>query len=110
MESDGKEKIMITVKFLPIFKKWFEKQTKEARREIIDAVNKISQGNTSSLKALRAGITEIKIHFGAGIRIYLVKENDCFYLILWGGADKKSQREDIEKAIKIKRFMEANKK
>jgi hypothetical protein len=31
-------------------------------------------------------------------------------LILWGGADKKSQREDIEKAVKIKRFIETNKK
>jgi putative component of toxin-antitoxin plasmid stabilization module len=39
-----------------------------------------------------------------------MKENDVFYLILWGGTDKKSQEEDIEKAIKIKRFMEANKK
>jgi hypothetical protein len=39
-----------------------------------------------------------------------VKENDVFYLILWGGTDKKNQREDIEKAIKIKQFMEANKK
>ncbi|MDR1245366.1 MAG: hypothetical protein LBJ98_05305 [Endomicrobium sp.] len=101
---------MITIKFLPIFKKWFEKQTKEVREEIISAVNRISQGNTSSLKTLRAGIIEIKIHFGAGIRIYLMKENDVFYLILWGGRDKKSQQEDIEKAIKIKRFMEASKK
>jgi hypothetical protein len=29
---------------------------------------------------------------------------------LWGRTDKKNQREDIEKAIKIKQFMEANKK
>ena len=107
---------MITVKFLPIFKKWLEKQTKEIRQEIISAVNRISQGNTSSLKTLRAGITEIKIHFGAGIRLYLVKEemvndsNDVLYLILCGGTDKKSQQKDIEKAIKIKQFMEANKK
>jgi putative component of toxin-antitoxin plasmid stabilization module len=56
---------MIIVKFLPIFKKWFEKQTKEVRQEIISAVNRISQDNTSSLKALKAGIIEIKIHFGA---------------------------------------------
>jgi hypothetical protein len=39
---------MITVKFLPIFKKWFEKQTKEVRKEIIVTLNRIGQGNNSS--------------------------------------------------------------
>jgi putative addiction module killer protein len=98
----------ITVEFLPIFREWFKKQADEVQNKISSYIRRLEQGNTSNLKTLREGISEIKIHFGAGVRLYCIKKNDIFYIILWGGSDKKSQQEDIEKAIKIKRFMEAN--
>jgi putative addiction module killer protein len=99
---------MITVEPLAIFRAWLEKQTQEVRRVIAKTINKIRQGNTSSLKGLRGGISEIKIHYGAGIRLYIVKREEVFYIVLWGGTDKKTQQADIEKAIKIKQIMEAN--
>jgi putative addiction module killer protein len=99
---------MITVEFVPIFIKWLEKQNKEAHKVIMRAIDRIRQGNTSSLKGLRGGISEIKIHYGAGIRVYIVQKGDVFYVVLWGGTDKKTQAADIEKAINIKQFWEAN--
>ncbi|MDR3243301.1 MAG: hypothetical protein LBT79_00970 [Elusimicrobiota bacterium] len=99
---------MIIIEALPIYKKWKEQQTKEIKNIVTDAVNKIKVGNTAKLKTLRAAIIEIKIDFGAGVRIYLTKKQENHYIALWGGADKKRQQSDIEKAIKIKQFWEAN--
>ncbi|MDR3244103.1 MAG: type II toxin-antitoxin system RelE/ParE family toxin [Elusimicrobiota bacterium] len=98
---------MIVVVPLPIFQEWLEKQSIEVRRKIIDYTDRIEEGNTSNLKGLRNGISELKIHYGAGIRVYLKKKNENHYIALWGGSDKKSQQADIDKAIKIKQSWEA---
>ena len=97
---------MIEVRQIELFTKWFLKQTIEARREIADNINRLKKGNTSNLKLLRGGIVELKIHYGKGIRIYMIKKNNVFYILLWGADNKTKQTEDIEKAIQIKKFME----
>jgi putative addiction module killer protein len=98
---------MIEVRQIELFTKWFEKQTIQVRQEIVDNINRLKNGNTSNLKLVSGGIIELKIHYGKGIRIYMIKKNDVFYIILWGADSKTKQSEDIEKAIKIKKFMEA---
>jgi putative addiction module killer protein len=86
--------------------KWFEKQTKEVKEIVVDSFKRIEQGNFSNCKLLRNGISEIKINFAAGIRIYYTKNGNEIIILLWGGANKKRQSEDIEKAIQIKRMLE----
>jgi putative addiction module killer protein len=98
---------MIIVEPVPIYQEWLKKQDKEIQAKISEYIIRLGCGNTSNLKGLKGGISEIKIHYGAGIRVYLKKKNENYYIVLWGGADKKSQQKDIEKAISIKQFMEA---
>ena len=98
---------MIEVRQIALFTKWFEKQTPEVKREVADNVNRLKQGNSSNLKLVRGAIIELKIHYGKGIRIYMTKKNDVFYILLWGADGKTNQNEDIDKAIKIKKLMEA---
>lgn len=54
-------------------------------------------GNFGDCKGVGEGIKEMRIHFGAGYRIYFGEEGQATVLLLWGG-DKRSQRDDIERA------------
>ncbi|MDR3243769.1 MAG: type II toxin-antitoxin system RelE/ParE family toxin [Elusimicrobiota bacterium] len=100
--------LKIRVALLPIYKKWVAKQTNEVQEKILEYTSRIEEGNTSNLKGLSGGIIEIKIHYGAGVRVYLKKKDENCYIVLWGGTNKKSQQSDIDKAIKIKQNWEAD--
>jgi putative addiction module killer protein len=56
----------------------------------------------TNCKLLRNGIFELKINCGKGIGIYYTKTAETILISLYGGADKKHQADDIEKAIRIK--------
>jgi putative addiction module killer protein len=84
------------------YQKWFDKQDDEVQEQVINNLAKLQIGNFSNCKLLRKGISELKIDFGKGIRIYYMKNGDTILILLYGGADKKQQQEDIEKAITIK--------
>lgn len=84
------------------YEKWFEKQDDEVQIRVITNIARLQIGNFSNCKALKKGVSELKIDFGKGIRIYYTKSGGTILILLYGGADKKQQREDIEKAITIK--------
>jgi putative addiction module killer protein len=84
------------------YEKWFFKQDNEVQEKVIDYISRLKFGNFSNCKALGKGISELKVDFGKGIRVYYTKSGDTILILLYGGADKKQQQEDIEKAIIIK--------
>jgi putative addiction module killer protein len=94
------------IKATVFFVKWLKKQDQEVKDIVRINLDRLKNNNTSNLKLLREGIIELKIHFGQGIRIYMTREGNTLYLLLWGGADKKHQDYDIKKAIQIKKNME----
>ncbi|MDR0822290.1 MAG: type II toxin-antitoxin system RelE/ParE family toxin [Endomicrobium sp.] len=94
---------MIEIKSLPIYDKWFFDQTREVQAVIVSNLNRVKAGNTSNCESKRDGISEIKIHFGKGVRVYYIAETKTLFRLIWGGSDKKRQTADIEKAIKIKK-------
>jgi len=55
-------------------------------------------GNFADHKYLHAGVHELRITYGKGLRIYYGKEDNTVVLLLCGG-DKSTQRQDIKKAI-----------
>jgi len=84
------------------YEKWFLKQDDEVQEKVIDYVSRLQKGNFSNCKILKKGVSELKIDFGKGIRIYYAKSGNTILILLYGGADKKQQQEDIEKAMLIK--------
>ena len=76
------------------FEKWFEDVDRHARRRVQIAIGRLADGNTGSLKSVGGGVSEIKISFGPGYRVYLGREGDKMVLLLTGGT-KKRQSEDI---------------
>ena len=71
-----------------------------ARARIQVRVDQLVHGNPGSHRALREGVSELKIDVGPGYRVYFT-ERDGELIILLAGGDKSTQRRDIERAIEL---------
>jgi putative addiction module killer protein len=68
-----------------------------SRSEVAIALVRMEQGNFSNTKRLGSGVSEFRIDFGPGYRIYFGRDGDRIVILLCGGT-KKCQQSDIEKA------------
>ena len=84
------------------FSKWLEGLNDVVTRgKIIVAIENLEKGNLGDSKPVGEGVSELKLHFGPGYRLYYMKYGDQVLLLLCGGA-KASQKRDIKKARKLK--------
>jgi len=51
------------------------------------------------------GVSEMRVHFGPGYRVYFTRRAEVVYLLLLGG-DKSSQKRDIKRAISMARALD----
>ena len=79
------------------FKDWFDSLQGLAAIKVAVALERIVQGHTSAMKAVGAGVSEYRIDFGPGFRIYFGKDGDRLVILL-GGGTKKRQQSDIANA------------
>ena len=76
------------------------------RARILVRVDRLIQGNPGQHRDLSDGVSELKIDFGPGYRVYFSQRGSRLLLLLAGG-DKSTQRKDIAKAIHLaKNFQE----
>lgn len=81
-----------------LFLKWLESDLDIKTRSIVRArLNRIILGNLGDTKSLGQGIFELRIHYGAGHRVYFGINSTSTIVLLLGGS-KSSQRTDIVKA------------
>ena len=59
-------------------------------------------GNSGDVRPVGEGVSELRIHYGPGYRIYLKKQGDALMILLAGG-DKSSQDQDIRLAKELAR-------
>ncbi|BAT57934.1 hypothetical protein GJW-30_1_00445 [Variibacter gotjawalensis] len=67
---------------------------------IITKLRRIELGNLGDAKSVGEGVSELRIDYGPGYRIYFTQRGRKLIVLLCGG-DKKSQRRDIELAQRI---------
>ncbi|MFW9876499.1 MAG: type II toxin-antitoxin system RelE/ParE family toxin [Candidatus Thorarchaeota archaeon] len=80
------------------FEVWFEKIREiHTRAKILTRLDRLKLGNFGDCKILGNGLSELRIHYGPGIRIYYTKIGNKLILLLCGG-NKGSQSKDIKKA------------
>jgi len=93
-----------------IFKDWVKSLKDFKGRDAINrTVSKLLDGNFGDHKYCRDGVYELRIHVGAGYRVYYsISENEII-LLLCGGS-KTTQQRDIDKAVQyLKNFKESQK-
>jgi putative addiction module killer protein len=79
------------------YARWFARLDPIAAARVATALYRMEQGNTSNLKPVGHGVTEYRIDFGPGYRIYLGQDGETL-IILLGGGTKKGQHADIQRA------------
>lgn len=79
------------------FRSWIEDLEKTSRAKIQARIFRVELGNLGNYKKLGDGVSELKIDFGPGFRVYFGEEDGQIILLLIGG-DKSSQKKDIQKA------------
>jgi len=68
-----------------------------AKAAIFNRLDRATKGNFGDAKAVGGGISEMRIDFGPGYRIYYTRRAEIVYLLLLGG-DKSTQARDIQHA------------
>jgi len=79
------------------FTKWLRALNVQAATRVATALERIAAGNFSNVQSVGEGVSEYKINFGPGYRIYFGKDGQRLVILLAGGA-KKRQGADIAKA------------
>ena len=84
------------------FDKWFRKlKDIRAKTKILFRIQRIEQnGNFGDCQPVGEGISELRIHYAKGYRVYLKEYGDSIVLLLNGG-EKSTQQKDITKAKQI---------
>lgn len=75
---------------------WFDALEATAAARVTIALARAAQGNLSNAKGVGAGVSELRIDFGPGYRIYFGR--DGALIVLLAGGVKKRQQRDIEAA------------
>jgi putative addiction module killer protein len=92
---------MIQVRRTSVYDKWIkELRDVEARSRINIRVRRLAIGNPGDVRPVGEGISELRINYGPGYRVYYLQRGDVFILLLCGG-DKAGQRRDIERAKQL---------
>jgi putative addiction module killer protein len=80
------------------FGRWFDDLDPHAAAKVAMALTRLEQGNLSNAKGVGSGLSEYRIDFGPGYRVYFGRDGDQLIVVV-GGGTKKRQRRDIEAAL-----------
>lgn len=80
---------------------WFEGlRDGQARARINVRIRRLSLGNPGDVKPVGSGVSEMRIDYGPGYRVYYAQHGTALILLCCGG-DKSTQEADIRRAIAI---------
>ena len=83
------------------FDRWLSKlKDRRAAARVLIRINRLAAGNPGDVKPVGGGISELRIDYGPGYRVYYLLDGDRLILLLCGG-DKSSQGKDIETAQRL---------
>jgi putative addiction module killer protein len=92
---------MVEVRQTDIFTEWFaELRDREARARIAARIRRLSLGNPGDVRPVGRGVSEMRIDYGPGYRVYFVGRGDMVVVLLCGG-DKRHQERDIARALEL---------
>ena len=94
---------MIKIRQTNVYIQWFDKlRDRQARARINTRIRRLSLGNFGDVKPVGQGISELRINYGPGYRVYFIQQGQTLVILLAGG-DKRTQDQDIKTAQNLAR-------
>lgn len=94
---------MIEIRQTEVYASWFAKlRDRQARARIDVRIRRLSLGNPGDVRPVGEGVSELRIDYGPGYRVYFVQRGAALVILLAGGA-KDTQEQDIQIARELAR-------
>jgi putative addiction module killer protein len=94
---------LIAIRKTRTFAQWLDKlQDVRARARIQTRIERLAGGNPGDVAPIGEGVSELRISYGPGYRVYF-KQKDRELIILLAGGDKRTQDRDIKTALRLAR-------
>ena len=83
------------------FERWLKRVSDPtARAKVLIRIRRLAFGNPGDVRPVGAGVSEMRIDYGPGYRVYFTQRGPIVVLILCGG-DKRTQQRAIKRAIEL---------
>lgn len=94
---------MIEIRQTEVYARWFDNlRDRNARMRINIRIRRLSLGNPGDVRPIGEGVSELRIDYGPGYRVYFVQSGSALVILLAGGS-KSTQNRDIKRALKLAR-------
>lgn len=92
---------MIEIRKTELFAKWLDNlRDVKAKARVLVRIERLASGNAGDVKPVGEGVSEMRIDYGPGYRVYFIQRGSELIILLAGG-DKGSQSRDIKAAIRL---------
>jgi putative addiction module killer protein len=92
-----------------VFDEWLHLlKDKTGKALILKRIRSAEAGNLGDCQPVGQGVSEMRVHYGPGYRMYFTRTGGVVYMLLCGG-DKRSQQRDIAHAIEIAQLLKQRK-
>ncbi|MGL5035598.1 MAG: type II toxin-antitoxin system RelE/ParE family toxin [Microcystaceae cyanobacterium] len=96
---------MIEIRQTETYSQWFNNlRDRQAKARIDIRIRRLSLGNPGDVKPVGQGVSELRINYGTGYRVYFIQQDDSLIILLVGG-DKKTQKKDIQIALELAKHL-----
>lgn len=97
--------LVIEIRETTVFSDWLASlRDAQARTRVQARILRLKLGNPGDVKPVGEGVSELRINYGPGYRVYYVKRGQQLVILLAGGA-KSTQDKDINTALKLARML-----
>ena len=94
---------MLEVRKTKVYAKWLDGlRDVRARARVLVRVERLIAGNPGDVRTVGEGVSELRIDYGPGYRVYFKMQNRMIVVLLAGG-DKRTQTQDIKTAMRLAR-------
>ncbi|KAA0698189.1 type II toxin-antitoxin system RelE/ParE family toxin [Neorhizobium sp. P12A] len=95
---------MLEIRETAIYAAWFSRlRDARAQARINARIFRLANGNPGDVKPVGDGVSEMRIDYGPGYRVYFIRTGQVVLLLLCGG-DKSTQDSDIDRAKELARL------
>ncbi|GFE56523.1 toxin, RelE family protein [Geobacter sp. AOG1] len=93
--------VMTEIRKTELFATWLDSlRDIQAKARVLIRIERLALGNAGDVKPVGEGVSEMRIDYGPGYRVYFIQRGSELIILLAGG-DKSSQSRDIKAAIRL---------